>query len=215
VVVILIVGSLSLYFGTQYLFKRVIDGYTSATPAPMPKVEMSDEQFATLHQEVTNFNNLVESGTNVVTLVLSGDDINALIQKSPENTVFKDKIFVRIEGDQIKGSVSLPLDDWKIQRLKGRFVNGSASFNLSVTNGLLFVSVKSLDINGQPLPDSFMAPLKQENLAKDMNTDPRHVSRMQRFESIDIKDGKIIIKARPQAPADPVPPDPVKPQDAK
>jgi hypothetical protein len=43
-----------------------------------------------------------------------------------------------------------------------------------------------------------MANLRQQNLAKDATKDPDNAEMIRRFESIEIKDGKIIIKPRPK-----------------
>jgi hypothetical protein len=45
-----------------------------------------------------------------------------------------------------------------------------------------------------------MANLRQQNLAKDATKDPDNAEMIRRFESIEIKDGKIIIKPRPKEP---------------
>ena len=49
----------------------------------------------------------VEAGTPTEPLVLTSDDLNALIEENPD---FKGKIYVKIEGDEVKGQVSIPLD---------------------------------------------------------------------------------------------------------
>ena len=56
---------------------------------------------------VEAFRKAVEAGTPTEPLVLTSDDLNALIEENPD---LKGKIYVKVEGDEVKGQVSIPLD---------------------------------------------------------------------------------------------------------
>ena len=77
------------------------------TPRELPKVEMPAEQRQALKDRVEAFRKAVEAGTPTEPLVLTSDDLNALIEENPE---LKGKIYVKVEGDEVKGQVSIPLD---------------------------------------------------------------------------------------------------------
>ena len=49
----------------------------------------------------------MESGTPIEPLVSTSDDLNALIEKNDE---LKGTVYVKIEGDEVKGRISFPLD---------------------------------------------------------------------------------------------------------
>ncbi len=65
----------------------------------------------------------MEAGTASEPLVLSSDDLNALIEDKPE---MKGKIYVTVEGDEVKGRVSIPLGELGLPMVKGRYLNGKA-----------------------------------------------------------------------------------------
>ena len=80
--------------------------------------------------------------------------------------------------------------------LKGRYLNGEADLKASLTNGVLIVTLDSLEVNGKRVPDEMMANIRQENLAKDAYKNPKHAEILRKLESLEIKDGKMTIKVQ-------------------
>src|ERR1700679_2457080 len=119
------------------LFNQLIDQYTSTTPQTLPKVEMPAEQVTTLKDRVEAFRKAVEAGTPTEPLVLTSDDLNALIEDNPE---LKGVIYVKVEKDEVKGQISLPLDKLNFGMVRGRYLNGEADFKASLSDGVLIVT---------------------------------------------------------------------------
>ena len=79
----------------------------------------------------------MEAGTAIEPLVLTSDDLNALIEENPE---LKGRIYVKVEGDEVKGRVSFPLDKLNCHcrwPFKGRYLNGEADLKASLFDGEL------------------------------------------------------------------------------
>jgi hypothetical protein len=199
VILLLIAGALTVYFGGRYAINAVIASYTSPAPATLPRVEISDEQYAGLLSRITNFSqSLTQSAAGTsVTLTLTADELNAWLQRQQGSGGTNDHVFVQLVGDQIKGQVSLPLDELGWKKLKGRYLNGSGGFTATLTNGVLDVRIQSLTVNGNPLPPNFITQMQTENLAKNFNSDPRKPSWFHLLESVEFKDSKMTIRARP------------------
>ncbi len=104
----------------------------------------------------------------------------------------KGKIFVRIENGEITGEASFPTDE--LPMLKGRYFNGSVSLKASLENGVLIVTLDRAEVNGKPIPEEFMAELREQNLAKDVYKDAKAAEVLRKFESLTIEDDKIILK---------------------
>ena len=68
---------------------------------------MPAEKRQALKDRVEAFRKAVDAGTPTEPLVLTSDDLNALIEENPE---LKGTIYVKVEGDEVKGQVSFPLD---------------------------------------------------------------------------------------------------------
>src|SRR5262249_31283659 len=126
-------------------------------------------------------------------IVLTADEINSLIAEKPE---FKGKVHIAIEGDQVIGQVSIPLDDLGIPLTKGRFLNGTTALTVSFDHGYLDVRMKSIEVNGKKPPPNVMTSLGQQNLAKDVKFDDETGEKMRQIESLEVTDGKIYLKAR-------------------
>jgi hypothetical protein len=192
-----ILAAVAGYFAYRAL-NQLVDQYTSTEPRKLPKVEMPPEQVKTLKERVESFRTAVEARTPTEPLVLTSDDLNALIEDNPE---LKGLIYVKIEKDQVKGQVSLPLDKLNFGMVRGRYLNGEADFKASLSDGVLIVTIESVEVNGQKIPEQFITELRKQNLAKDAYKDEKTAEMIRKLESLEVKDDKIILKVRPKSAA--------------
>jgi hypothetical protein len=178
------------------LLGGLVDEYTGTAPRPLPTVQMPAESRATLNDRVEAFKAAVKENRPTGPLVLSSDDLNALIEDNPDANL-KGKVYVTIEQDKLKGQVSIPLNDIPSFGLtRGRFLNGEAEFSVRLEDGEPYMAIRSLEINGKTPPDEFMRGFKGQNLLKDVQFDPETRKAFYRLDSIYVKDGKLIITAR-------------------
>lgn len=185
-------------FGLYFFLTGQVEKYSSPTPVELPSVEYTDEEMAALESRIQTFREKLDAGeTPEEDLELTADDINAMINANKD---LKGKAFVDIEDDQVKGKVSIPLDG--VPGGSGRYFNGSASFNVSMEGGVLIVTVDQAEVKGEPVPEQFLAPLRQENLAKDIYKDPENAKFMRQFEDIRIEDNKILLRVKRDGKAD-------------
>lgn len=179
-------------FGGYWFLSRQVEKYTSETPVKLPTVEYSEEDLAALEARVESFKEKLDAGeTPDEDLILTADDINALITKNED---LKGRVFVKIENNQVEGDVSFPLD--KLPMGKGRYFNGSATFDVSMDDGFLVVTAQEATVNGEAVPDEFMEGLRQENLAKEVYKDPENEKFMRQFEDIRVEDNKFILRVK-------------------
>ncbi len=176
-----------------YQLKRMLNYYTDSHPVPLPSVHLTAEEVEQLKQRVENFQDAVRSGRPTPPLQLSSDEINAYIETDPNFARVKGKLYVTIEGDRLKGQVSLPLDDlgWRIFR--GRYLNGSGIFALGVHSGQLVLTAESLVVKGKPLPGVYMDKIRSQNLAEGLNNNPRASVGLNHLQEIRISDGKVVV----------------------
>ena len=181
-----------LFVGYRYLGQKVQE-YTADAPEKLPALEMSDNDRSAVKDRWDAFRKAVEAGTASEPLVLSSDDLNALIEQNPE---LKGKIYVKVEGDEVKGQVSIPLDALPLPMFKGRYLNGKAQIKASLFDGELIVHLEEIEVKGKPFPPDLMTELRKQNLAKDAAKDKDTSAMLRKLESLEIKDGKIILKIR-------------------
>lgn len=184
------------YLGYRHLITWVVAEYTDSKPAVIESVEVSPAQFQALQKRVTDFKAALDDQKLSQELRLTAEDINALIANDPGEKQFKNKLFVMIDGDRITGKVSWPLDKVWPSKLKGRYLNGVATFKPSLENGLLLVTLEDLQVKGKPLPARMLAQFKKQNLAEDLQRDVQTARTIQKFDSIRVTNGAVVLKSR-------------------
>jgi hypothetical protein len=187
-------------FFTYRFFGKLVDEYTSTVPRDLPKVEMPAEQRQALKDRVEAFRKAVDEGTPTEPLVLTSDDLNALIDENPD---LKGLIYVKVEGEEIKGQVSIPLDKLNVGMFRGRYLNGEADLKASLKDGVLIVTLDSIEVNGKRPPEEIMKGIREQNLAKDVYKEEKNANTIRKLESLEVKDGKIILRVRAKAGSTP------------
>jgi len=206
VLVIMLFAGIAGFLAVRYVLNKVTafaEQYTETSPGALPAVQMSTADYEQLDKRLSAFTSAVKAQESVPPLILSGDEINALIANNAGWKQFKGKLYVTIDDDQIKGRVSIPLDDLLprlpgLSRLKGRYLNGSAAFKVSLTNGVLVVTLQSLEAKGQKPPANVMTQFQRVNLAQNAQDDPKTAEAIGKLEGIEIKDGKVTVTTRPK-----------------
>ncbi|WP_417739099.1 hypothetical protein [Rosistilla oblonga] len=177
--------------GTYWFVNNQIQKYTSETAADLPVVEIGEERLAELESRVDGFKTAVEAESTPPELILTADEINAMIAKQDD---LRGRVFVKIADGQVEGDVSIPV--------AGRFFNGSATFDVKLVDGMLFVNLKAATIKGEPVPDMAIEAIGKENLAKELNTDPDMAKFIKSLDSVRIEGDKIILSPKVAAPED-------------
>lgn len=171
----------------------MLEKYTDTKPLPLPTVTMPQAEYDQLERHVDNFRDDLRAGRQAQTLELSSDQINALIAHDPDFKGLKDKVFVSVEGQQLKAQISLPMQELGLPRLKGRYLNGKGTFSLSLHNGILDVRAEELEVKGKPVPPTYMDAIRRQNLAAGANDNPRASVGLNQLQSIEFRDGKLIL----------------------
>jgi hypothetical protein len=201
-VFLLLLLAVLIFIGARYLVNTVnayILEYTDTAPMALPKVDMPEPELKNLQDRVAAFNQAMDAHTNSPVLILNSQEINALLANSPSTRALKDKVYVTLDGDQVKGQISLPLEKYfrfPMLKTKGRYLNGEGTFKVVITNSILWISMQSFAVKGKPLPENAMVRFRQQNLAAEANNNPTNAAAIGRFESVEVKDSNAIIKAK-------------------
>src|SRR5881227_740198 len=107
-IALMVLMLIGLLLGYLY-FKKMFNQFTDTKPLPLPVVQMSPEEIKKLHERLDNFDKALKEHRPTAALELTGDDINAWIATSPGGQSLTGRVYVTIEGDQLKGQVSLPM----------------------------------------------------------------------------------------------------------
>ncbi|MDP6358425.1 MAG: hypothetical protein QF473_25115 [Planctomycetota bacterium] len=187
-------------FGVYIYLKRTAEAYTQETAVEFPSKQWTDADRERIEARLKSFGEKIESG-DASSLVLTQDEINALISKEKE---LADKVYVTIEGDRITGQICVKLDEG-IPLAGGRYLNGEATFSVGIDDGELKAYVKSVEVNGKALPENFMDAIKDENLAADAKIDEKTRKNLKRVERLEVKGGKIVLVVKEGEPMEKAP----------
>ena len=209
--VLTILGLVGIYFGGRYVVRQARDAYTASQPAALPEVEISASEWTNLQQRIDVFAEALEKGESKE-LVLTEREINAFLANDPKLTNIAERVHVTIKDDQLGGQVSFPIpedDVFQMLGLSGRYFNGTATFDVSLSDGNLHVYLEKLEVNGKPVPDELMTEFRKKDLAQDVR-DPDARAAIRKYESVNVEDGKLILKSKgsddsPAPPGDPEP----------
>jgi hypothetical protein len=189
VLLVIVLGGLMI--GLHYV-RKMVNQFTESQPMELPTVQMAPGEIDQLKQRVEAFQKAVKEQRPAEPIVLAADDINALIASAQELHAFKGKFYVSLEGDHVKGDVSVPLNEVGLGIFKGRYLNGSATFNLSFSNGALSVTPQTITVKGAPVPETYMQEIRKQNLATGVTNSPAAMAVLQGLEGIQVKDGKLV-----------------------
>lgn len=196
--VVCLVAILVAFLLGLHLFKKMLNEYTDSQPAPLPAVQMASAQMEQVQRRVEVFSEAVRTGKSTSPLELSSDEINALIATDPQFQGLRGKLYVTLEDDKVKGQVSFPMSQMGLPLFRGRYLNGAGTFSVSFQNGLLRVLPKEIQVKGKPLPSVYMERIQSENLAAQANNNPQSSEALNRLQSIEIKDSKLILVPKPK-----------------
>ena len=195
VLLALVLGALLL--GLHYV-KKMVNRYTDTKPIELPTVQMPPAEMAQVKQRLEAFEQAVREQHATKPLTLTADDINALIATGGDQQSFKGKVYVSLDGDQVKGELSVPLQDVGLSMLRGRYLNGTATFNLSFREGKLSLTPQTIQVKGEPLPEVYLREIRKQNLAFALTNDAGAAAVLKGLEEIQVKEGKLVIEPKQQ-----------------
>ena len=182
------------YYGYR-LLQDQLNQYTAETPADLPVIEYTPEQWTTLKEKIEKFKKTAKQAETPADLILTADDINALLA---EDADMRGTIHITIHDGQVSGNVSIPTDF--LPGGKGRYFNASGTFDVFLADGVLVVTLASATVQDEILPTNFVEAMREENLTPDTYNQGETADLLRRLESLTIDDGKIILKSRVDEP---------------
>jgi hypothetical protein len=195
--VMMISAGVIIYQGYKYYIAQVKQ-YTSIESVELPKIENPKEAAEAVQLRLDEFKASLENSESPEPLVLTSDDINAMIHAEEQ---LNGKLYVTIADGKVSAQASFPADI--VPGAKGRYFNGRVSLNASLDNGVLIVTLDEAEVNGESLPAEFLNSLRNENLAKDAYKDPKSAEFLRKFEHLTIEKDKLILtpaKSKPKPP---------------
>jgi hypothetical protein len=192
VLALLAIGAVIAFYVIKGAVSDLVDEYTDTTPRAFSLPALSEEDARPLINRVDAFTDAVRNGEPVDPLVLTGEEINTLIDYYPPWEILSGKMHVVIDDDRILSEVSIPLDMFG-PFADGRYLNGSGQVDVEVKDGQLYVGVDRLEVKGAPLPEKFMQELRKGNLADEVNKNPKYAGLIEKIAEIRVENGTLAV----------------------
>ncbi|MCU0772665.1 MAG: hypothetical protein MUE94_12990 [Verrucomicrobia bacterium] len=195
---VLVGGGLGLYL-LYHKVEAFVEQYAAPQPMELPAVRYTQADQEMFQERLKIFADGLAQGKPTVPLVLKGEDLNMLLASSADLKAFSDGIRLKVEGDEVKGLVSLKLGDLGAPFFKDRYLNGEASFQVSLAGGRLTVSPTEIRVNDKPLPEEYLKAIRDHNFAESANQNPDFANTLGQLDSIQVQEGavKVVPKAAP------------------
>ncbi len=195
------VFALLLLLGVALGLRKLFTDFTDSKPTTFPAPRLSSSEIDQLRKRVDAFRDSVRGGKPTPPLSLSTDEINALIATDPDLRGLRNRFWVtKLEGNKIVAQLSVLMEDVGIPKFKGRYLNAAGSFTLSVRNGVIRLTAEELAGKGRPLPKFYMEHIRTQNLAQSLKSNPRVLVAMDWIQSIEVRDGKLVITPKEKPP---------------
>src|SRR5262245_167002 len=196
-----LVAALALVVGLRYAQRTInqaVNDYTDPAPAQLEKGDTSPARLKAVQEKIAAFKE-AQTQKTPRELVLTADEINTLLAAEPSLQTWADRLFLIIEGDQLKARISWPLEDVGPLKLKGRYLNGVANLKLSIEKGKLHAHMESVTAKDKPVPPQILEFLRTIDLGQAIQQNLQNTLALDQVQTIEIKDGKAIIRSKPPA----------------
>jgi hypothetical protein len=193
--VLLLVVAVATFFGVRYL-QTLLHTYTDTASEPLPRVVLSPDEMQELIQRLSAFENALFLGTATEPLVITEEELNALLDRHPDLLEWSQFLYITLEEGQIRGLISLPLEEitrgpFRSPRFEGRYLNATVDLNFTITSATPVLNIESATVKGEPVPNQVMEVLREQNLAGEIEEVPPRIWR--NIDSIQVEKGRAII----------------------
>ena len=177
-------------FGLAAYGNHLIDTYTVTQPQPLPAVEASPAAVARLKAKWKSFvTALGDRQTSPEPLKISNEELNLFLTQVP---ALRDNLRAGMETNRLKGLFSIPLENVKQPKLKGRYLCGEATFTLIFEEGFPTLTLTSVQANGKPLPKWLVSKLGERNWVEALDKDQNAKEVMDCLQNIEVRDGCLV-----------------------
>ena len=197
--VLLLLG-LVVGIGGFFVAKQFRENLTADHPVPVPVFPATEAQYSAVTSRLRAFSDAIKAHQGAA-LELSADDLNTLVAKDPDYADLRGKLFFTIEQDLLGVQASAPLGDMPIvgTLFRGRYFNGKASGEITVSQGTLRFVPHTLEANGKRLGPDAMKGLTtrfDDSLQREIRRRPDAVKALSRIDTLDVGDGKVRLVSR-------------------
>ncbi|MBL9079943.1 MAG: hypothetical protein JNL08_20785 [Planctomycetes bacterium] len=201
-IVLVLVFGVGGYFAVRWMLDQmaaVLEQYSDPTPMELPRATMSDDDYRALTARLDAFTAPRTDADR--TLSLSGDDLNALIERHPAWQAMRGRLHLQPVDDQLEVQIAFPLDLLAGQLpgmsgVAGRFVNATARLQANYAGGRLHLDLRAVQVKGQALSAQVMGALREPSLLQRIS-EPYERTWRDHVEQFRVDGSRLVVTAKP------------------
>lgn len=190
--ILLVIAVVALAYLALSLFNSFIESNTETEPAEVPALNVPEDRVQETVARIKDFAESVKQGKATEPLALTGEDVTVWCHNDPVMTALGADVYVEIVDDMVRAEWSLPLTVFEKfnSTAKGKYFNGKAAFGAAFKNGVWSVKCTSLEY-GKTVVDHPQAAA--EKMLANSAKQPARQEFEKKIESVEVKDGRLII----------------------
>ena len=197
--ILLVVAGFLVFGFVKGVIEDGVANFTTDQPVAIETPEFTPAQVKDATDRYEAFYAAMKAGQTPEPLVLSAQDINALLFNHSDFKAIAGKGKVDIQDNLMKSAVSVNLEDLEIpvkfiaDAVAGRYFNGEVTLSISMPSGRPTAFIEELEVNGMHPPEEMMAGLQQENLLKEAQSDPNLKKFFDQISDLKIENNQLVI----------------------
>ncbi len=197
----LMVLGIALFVSAILYWNSLVKKYTTTTAKALPQIELTDDQFTELQERWQSYALLfIRREGPIPPFELSGEELNLFARRFGP---FRKHAYAEILDTRLRLQFSVPLDESGNPSLKGRFLNGIATFNPEYKDGRLRLKLVTAEANNKAIPRWILSRLQSFNWAEALNRRPEFDLAIRAMDRIELQTDKIILYPAPVGPMSP------------
>ncbi len=149
------------------VIQSTVERYTSTVPMPIAENPLPEIEQDALDDRVESFADAIEDGQNPEPLILTGQDLNALLQKLWADEDLPGEMALRIEDGRLRSDLSIPLEPgFSIgpftPEVADRYLNGTVTFRVALEGDRLTADIERFSMNDKTLPGWIVDAVERE-----------------------------------------------------
>ena len=156
-------------------------------PVSLPEFSASDDQIQSVRERWQDFEQKTRAG-QPADIELTADDVNTLIVT---NRDWRGKVFVLIEGNQLRLQTSFPFGELIGRR--GYYFNADITLEFKGAESLENPQLNRIVVNGEQVPSNLLNWKYRSRRLRDYVADFRNSHDL---GTIEVRDGKVILRSR-------------------
>lgn len=176
-------------------WNSLVRTYTSTTPKELPKVEASDDAFAQLQSRWDSYFLLfIRRNQTIPPFEITGEELNLFAHKFGP---FRKEGYVQIVDKQLRLLFSTSLDKTGNASLRGRYLNGTATFVPEYKDNHLVLHLTAVEANNKPIPNWILRRFQSVDFASRLNRRPEFDLAFRALDRIELEPDKITLHPTP------------------